>query len=199
MLDLLDRQRRRVERLGYAMNCAAGWLFVACAFFVSFDVFARRFGVSSKGTTEITGYMLAFGITWGLTHALATRSHIRVDMLLQKMPLGLRAYMHAAAVTFLAVMAFFFAWRGWAMVLESWEFSARDTSALSIPLILPQGLWAIGLTVFFLLSAILLVEIALLLARGAGERVDRLLSPRTLDEETREALEAAALAREDGR
>jgi hypothetical protein len=82
--------------------------------------------------------------------------------------------------------------------LESWEFNAKDTSALSIPLIVPQGLWAIGLTVFFLLSLILLAEIVLLLARGEGERIDRPLSPRTIEEKTREALEAAAIARRGG-
>ncbi len=191
----LGRQRSRIERIGYVMNCAAGWLFIVCAFFVTFDVLGRKFfGVSSQGTTEVTGYMLACGITWGLTHALTTRSHIRVDMLVQKMPLGLRVYMHALALAFLAVMVFFFVWRGWAMVLESWEFGARDTSALSIPLIVPQGLWAIGITAFFALTLVMLVEVLVLLAVGGREQVDRMLGSRTLEEETAEALEAAGMA-----
>jgi TRAP-type C4-dicarboxylate transport system permease small subunit len=181
------------------MNCAAGWLFVVCAFFVTFDVIGRKtLGVSSQGTTEITGYMLAFGISWGLTHTLSTRAHIRVDMLLQRLPVSLRAYMHALALAFLAAMTFFFVWRGWAVVFESWEFRAMDTSALSIPLILPQGLWAIGLTVFFALTLMMLLEVLLLLVLGRRDGVDRMLGPRTLQEETREALEAAAMARREG-
>ena len=177
------------------MGWMAGWLFVVCAFFVTCDVLSRKFlGFSTHGTTEITGYMLAFGITWGLTQTLTMRAHIRVDMLVLRMPLGLRAHMHAVALLFLATMIFFCAWRGWAVVFESWEFGARDTSALSIPLIVPQGLWAFGLTVFFALSLVMLLEVVLLLALGQREAVDRMLRSRTVAEEAAEALEAAAMA-----
>jgi TRAP-type C4-dicarboxylate transport system permease small subunit len=196
----LTRLRRRLERLSRLMGCAAGWVFVACAFFVTFDVLSRKFaGFSTRSTTEITGYMLAFGLTWGMAHALATRSHIRVDMLVSRMPLPLRAYMHAVALAFLAVMVFFFLWRGWAVVFESWEFGARDTSALSIPLIVPQSLWAVGITVFFVLTVVLLLEVVVSLASGRADAVDRLLGSRTLAEETAEALEAAGMAHAPGR
>jgi TRAP-type C4-dicarboxylate transport system permease small subunit len=196
---LVTRQRARLERLSHLMGCCAGWLFVVCAFFVTFDVLSRKFlGFSTRSTTEITGYMLALGLTWGLGHALATRSHIRVDMLVSRMPLRLRAYMHGIALVFLAVVAFFFAWRGWAVVFESWEFGAKDTSALSIPLIGPQALWAVGITTFFVLTVVLLLESIASLAQGRAEAVDRLLGSRTLAEETAEALEAAGMARGTG-
>ena len=95
----LDRLRQANERLGRFMNAAAGWLFVVCSLFVSFDVLARKFfNVSSRATVELTGYMLAFGIAWGLCDALTTRAHIRVDVLVTKMPLRLRAFMHALAL-----------------------------------------------------------------------------------------------------
>lgn len=188
-------QRAWIERAARVMNAIAGWLFIVCACFVTFDVLSRKLvGVTSQGTTEITGYILAFGISWGLAHALATRSHIRVDMLVARMPLGLRGPMHALALAFLVVLAFFMTWRGWAVVAESWEFGARDTSALSIPLIVPQALWAFGITVFFVLAAAMLVEVLLLLALGRRAAVDRLLGSRTLEEETAEALEAAHMA-----
>jgi TRAP-type C4-dicarboxylate transport system permease small subunit len=188
-------QRRRLEAVGRVMNAVAGWVYVACALFVTLDVLGRKLvGVSSQGTTEITGYLLAFGISWGLAHALAERAHIRVDMLLGRMPLALRAWMHGLALAFLVVLAFFFAWRGWAVVAESWEFGARDTSALSIPLVVPQGLWAIGLTVLLALGGVLLLEVVLLLGRGQARTVDRLLGPRTPAEETADTLEAVGLA-----
>jgi TRAP-type mannitol/chloroaromatic compound transport system permease small subunit len=177
------------------MNAAAGWLFIVCGFFVTFDVIGRKLvGVTSQGTTEITGYMLALGVTWGLAHTLATRSHIRVDMLVNKLPLGLRASMHALALSFLAVMMVFVAWRAWAVVFESWEFGARDTSALSIPLIVPQSLWAFGITVFFALIVVTLAEVLMLLGRRRLGTVDRMLGARSLEEETAEALEAAPVA-----
>jgi TRAP-type mannitol/chloroaromatic compound transport system permease small subunit len=191
-LTVLGALRRGIDAAARVMNYAGGWLYIVCALFVTLDVLGRKLvGVTSQGTTEITGYMLAFGISWSLAHALATRSHIRVDMLVARMPLGLRAPMHGLALAFLAVMAFFFVWRAWAVVLESWEFGAKDTSALSIPLIVPQGLWAFGITVFFALTVVMLLEVVVLLALRRPDVVDRMLGARTLDEETAEALEAA--------
>jgi TRAP-type C4-dicarboxylate transport system permease small subunit len=195
MVPLFTVLRRFLAGVARVMNAVAGWLFVVCAVFVTLDVLGRKFfGVTSQGTTELTGYMLAFGIAWSLAHGLATRSHIRVDMLVNRMPLTARAAMHVLALAFLAVLAFFFAWRGWAVVLESWEFNAKDTSALSVPLIVPQGLWAIGLTAFFALTVVTLAEALVLLARGRTRTIDYLLGSRTLEEETREALEAAGVA-----
>jgi TRAP-type mannitol/chloroaromatic compound transport system permease small subunit len=191
-LAALEALRRGIDAVARVMNYAAGWLYILCALFVTLDVAGRKLvGVTSQGTTEITGYMLAFGISWSLAHALATRSHIRVDMLVARMPLALRAPMHGLALAFLAVMAFFFVWRAWAVVWESWEFNAKDTSALSIPLIVPQGLWAFGITVFFFLTVVMLLEVVVLVVLGRAAVVDRMLGARTLDEETAEALEAA--------
>lgn len=196
VLAVLARQRRAVERLGHLMSAAAGWLFVVCALFITSDVLGRRFfGVSSQATVEITGYMLAVGLAWGLTEALATRAHVRVDVLVTRLPPGVRAFMHALALVFLAVLGFFLVWRCWAVVQDAWLFGARDSSALTTPLIIPQALWALGITVFFLLTLVMLVEVVLLLAFGHWERVDRLLGPRSVEQETAEALEAARMAR----
>jgi len=79
-------------------------------------------------------------------------------------------------------------------VEESWMFGAHDSSAITTPLIIPQGLWAAGMTVFLFLSVTMLLEVIVLLVLGERERVDRLLGARTLAEETAEALEAAAIA-----
>ena len=74
--------RKLVARLGTGMGYAAGWGFILCACFITFDVLARRFlGFSSQATTELTGYSLAFGISWALAHTLSTRAHVRIDVL----------------------------------------------------------------------------------------------------------------------
>ena len=196
LLTLLARLRAANELVGRVMNDVAGWLFVVCALFVSFDVLARKFlNVSSKATVEVTGYMLAFGIAWGLCDALTTRAHIRVDVIVSKLPLAFRAWAHGLALAFLAVLAFFFVWRAWAVVLESWEFNAHDSSALTIPLVVPQALWALGITAFFVLTMLMLTEVLILLSVGRRAQVDRMLGPRTLKEEADEVLEAAGLPR----
>lgn len=193
---LLQRQRHAVEVVARVMNDVAGWLFVVCALIVTFDVLARKFfSFSSRATVELTGYMLAFGIAWGLADALTTRAHIRVDVLVSRMPLRVRVWMHALALAFLVTLAFLFTWRGWSVVHDSWDFGARDSSALTIPLMVPQGLWAVGITVFLSVAVLLLAEVLVLLALRRWQDVDALLGPRTIVEEADEAIEAAGLSR----
>jgi hypothetical protein len=100
------------------------------------------------------------------------------------------------ALSLLGVLAVFAAWAAWELVDESALFDAHDNSALRVPLVLPQGLWAFGITVFVVMLGALLLESALALALGRGAEVDRLLGARTLEDETQEALEAVAMAHE---
>jgi TRAP-type C4-dicarboxylate transport system permease small subunit len=176
------------------MGDVAGWVYLLTALFVTFDIVSRRlFGFSSQGTVEISGYLLGFGITWGLSYTLATKGHIRVDVLVQRLPVGLRAYLHGLALLFLTALALLFARRAWDVVLESWEFQAKDVSALAIPLVLVQAPWAIGLTVFAVLTTLMLLETVLMLLLGYQDLVDERLGSRTLEQETEGALEAAGV------
>jgi TRAP-type C4-dicarboxylate transport system permease small subunit len=187
--------RRAAARVSAAMNDIAGWVFILCAAFITIDVLMRNFaGFSSSATTEITSYMLAFGIAWGLAHALAVRAHIRVDVLVNKLPVGWRQYLHALALAVLTALALFLAWCAWMLVDESVFFNATDTSALAIPLVIPQGLWAIGISMFALMAVLLLFEVACLLCAGDAKEIDRLLGARGYEEETQEALEAVGMA-----
>jgi len=177
------------------MNYVAGWNFILCAAFITIDVLCRNFGgFSSSATTEITSYMLAFGIAWGLAHALATRAHIRIDVLVNRLPIGLRQYLHAFALLLLTGLSLFIAWCAWRLVGESILFNAKDTSALAIALVIPQGLWAIGITMLAVFAVVLLLEVVCLLATGNAAEIDKLLGPRGYQEETQEALEAVGLA-----
>lgn len=189
--------RRGIAAAAALMAHAAGWAYVACAVFITFDIVARAFfGFSSKATVEITGYTLAGGIAWGLAHALARRAHIRVDVLVNRLPLGLRAWLHLLALLLLGVLAVFAAWAAWELVDESALFDAHDNSAMRIPLVVPQGIWAFGIAVFVVMLGAQLLEAALALALGRSAEVDRLLGARTLEDETQEALEAVAMAHE---
>lgn len=181
------------------MAYVAGWNYVACAVFITADVLGRSFlGVSSAATIEITGYMLAGGIAWGLAHTLARRAHIRVDALVNRLPPRPRTVLHILALSLLGVFAVFCAWAGWALLDESLLFDAHDNSALHIPLSIPQGIWVFGLAAFCVMILVLLLEAVLGLVLEGPAAVDALLGPRGLEDETEEALEAVAMAREAG-
>ncbi len=178
------------------MNRCAGWLFVLCAFFITFDVLARKFlGFSSQSTTELSGYMLGVGIAWGLAGALDARTHVRIDILIQKVPARFRGYLHWLALATLAVFAGFLVYGAWHTTMESWDFKATDNSLLKIPLIIPQGLWLIGTGVFGIMAALRVVEVALLLPRGDINAIEQLTGPRSYVEEAEEALVAIGSAK----
>ena len=188
---IVSRANRLIDVLARGMNRCAGWLFVLCALFVTFDVLARKFlGFSSQSTTELSGYMLGVGIAWGLAGALDARTHVRIDILIQKVPARWRGYLHWLALASLVVFAGFLAYGAWHTTMESWDFRATDNSLLKTPLVIPQGLWLFGIGVFGVMAALRLVEVALLLPRGDIQEIEHLTGPRSYVEEADEALEA---------
>jgi len=195
LVDAVSFCRRMVARLGTLMGYVAGWGFILCSVFITFDVLARRFaGFSSQATTELTGYTLAFGISWGLAHALAMRAHIRIDVLINYLPDRLRYLMHLLSLIALAVFMGFIAKGAWDLVDESILFRATDISVLQTPLWIPQGLWALGIMVFLALILLIILENVLLLLSGRGREAEALVHMRTYQEEVDEALEATGLA-----
>ncbi len=183
--------RAAMARLATAMGYAAGWGFILCAVLITADVVARNtIGISSQSTTELTGYMLALGLTWGLAHALAQRAHVRIDILINRLPLRLRLWLHLFSLALLGVFAAFLAYGAFSLVQESLLFGATDISLLRTPLAVPQGLWAAGLVVFLVFIMLMLIENTLLVLAGRGEEAESNLSTRTYTEEAEEALSA---------
>lgn len=189
--------RRATAAVAALMAHVAGWAYVACALFITFDVVARAFlGFSSQATVEVTGYLLAGGIAWALAHTLFRRAHIRVDVFVNRLPVRLRAPLHVLALTLLTALSVLFVWAAWELVDESALFDAHDNSALRLQLVWPQGIWAFGISAFVLSCFVLLLEAVLALVAGQGASLDGLLGSRTLEDETEEALEAVAMAHE---
>lgn len=185
--------RRAMDRVSRFMGLVAGWAFVACAALIGVEVLVRNaFGWSTQSTTELSGYLLAFGISWGLAHALATRNHVRIDVVLNALPLRARALLHVVALTILFAFVCFVAYGAVQLALESYDFGATDISLLRTPLVIPQGLWAGGICIFAALIGLMLVEALLLLAGGDVRKIDSLYGPRTYEEEAQEALDALA-------
>ena len=176
--------RRLVAGLGTVMGYLAGWGFILCAAFITFDVIARRFfGFSSQATTELTGYALAFGISWALAHALTTRAHIRIDVLINHLPDRLRHPMHLLSLAALAVFMGFIAKGAYDLLDESILFRATDISLLRTPLWIPQGLWLAGLGVFLVSCLVFMAYSFWFVATGRLREARALIGVVTAEEE----------------
>jgi TRAP-type C4-dicarboxylate transport system permease small subunit len=188
---LTDGVRRWLEWSIHKMALVAGWSYFATAIFITIDVMSRSFlGMSSGATTEISGYLLAFGISWSLAHTLAERAHVRIDLLVEKLPLEGRVWLHLLALLALAGLVTILCWSAVNVIEETLLFNAHDLSALRIPMIVPQGLWAVGLFMFALFATVLTLEVVILLALGRPADIEGLMRPRNAHDESEEAIRA---------
>ena len=180
---------------GHALS-VAGWCFLAMTLLICFDIVARRMlGFSSGATSELSGYLLGTGMSWGLAAALVERAHVRIDMLVQRLPLGARVWLHLAALLVLLVVAGFFAWGAASLAIDSWQLRATDISQLRTPLVVPQALWAAGFALFVVVALALGARALLALARGRKVEVDAMLVARSYEEEAAESIDASREAR----
>ena len=188
---------RALEWVSAKAMTIAGWCYLLITLLICFDIAARRLlGFSTEATTEVTGYLMAIGMSWGLAGTLFERGHVRIDVLVQKMPLKVRVWLHLASLLALLIATGFFAWGAFSLAKDSWDFGATDLSALHTPLAIPQGLWAAGLVLMLLACVAIGARAVRQLAQGYADGMDRMLMARTYVDEAAETLEAVAEAQQ---
>jgi TRAP-type C4-dicarboxylate transport system permease small subunit len=188
---------RLLENVSNRAMAIGGWCYLAITLLICFDILARRLlGLSSEATTEVTGYLMAIGMSWGMAGTLFERSHVRIDVLVQKLNLKVRVWLHLASLLALLVATGFFAWGAFSLAKDSWELGASDLSSMHMPLALPQGLWAAGLMLFVIAVLSVALRSIRLLAMGNSQAMDEILMARTYIDEAAETLEAVAEAQQ---
>jgi TRAP-type C4-dicarboxylate transport system permease small subunit len=155
---------RAVDRVFIWPGYLAGALYILLAFFVTYDVLARKWGAAfglptTRVTDEISGYLLALAATWGSAFALRTGGHVRVDVMFPYMARGLRRAADVAAQLLMAGFASLIAWKIWALVADSLETDMRSSTYLLTPLYIPQGILGIGFSLLALAAAFTAIAI----------------------------------------
>lgn len=172
---------------------AGGALLFAAAFTVAVDVTIRKlWKLSIGGADELSGYAFAIATAWAFPYALLTRVNVRIDVVYQKLPRRAAAALDLLALVALALLAAYLARYAWKVFFVSYP-SARSNSQLQVPLWIPQGLWFLGLALFFAVAALLLARTLLAFVGGDLAGVRRLAGARTIEEE---ASDEAAYGRE---
>jgi TRAP-type C4-dicarboxylate transport system permease small subunit len=176
----------------YAM-WVAGFCYLLITALICFDIFARQLlGFSSEATIELTGYLMALGMSWGLAGTLFERGHVRIDVLVQRLPLRLRVWLHMLSLLALIVSTAFYVWGAVSLATDSFAFGATDLTTLRTPLVLPQGVWAAGFVLLLLAAVALGLKAVKQLYLNQYEQMDRALMARSYEDEAAETLEALA-------
>lgn len=169
------------------------WLAGACILFgcgalISADVITRfLFKRGMIESFEISGYMLAACIGLGLAFTVTSKSNIRVDILLNAFPYRLRAACDLLAAIVLAVIALALVWFCWKTLAQSWAMNARSTSIMQTPMVLPQGVWWIGLFWFAFMALLLPLQAILRLQAGDQRGFDKMIGSLQVIEELEQA------------
>ena len=169
---------RAVDRLSVGFGYLAGAMYIVLAFFITYDVLARKWGAqlglpTTQVTDEISGYMLALAATWGLAYALRSGSHVRVDVVFPYLSRRLRILVDFLAFVLMTLFASIVSWKIWTLVADSWQSGLRSSTYLLTPLYVPQLILGVGFTL--LAVAALCIALAMVAGwelPGAGERAE---------------------------
>jgi len=159
LLDSIQTIKRLMDRFFLLTGYLAGILFMLIAFFITYDVIARKWGhvlgiPTTRVTDEISGYLMALAVTWGFGYTLRTEGHVRIDVLVPYMPPRVRRWMDFIAMWTTGFLACLFAWKVWLLVIDSLQTGMRSSTYLLTPLWIPQGILGIGFS-FLAVAAIL--------------------------------------------
>ncbi len=146
---MLERWVKAFDHISRYWAIAGGWMLLALTLYISIDVLLRKmFVVSLQGSDEIGGYVLAIICGFGFSWTLCSRAHIRLNLILPRLPAGARVVVNFLAYIILASFAYAILWWGGAMVIETYELRAVAPTPLSTPLVIPQGIWILGIVWF---------------------------------------------------
>jgi TRAP-type mannitol/chloroaromatic compound transport system permease small subunit len=162
LLEKIQMVKQLMDRVLLWTGYLAGGLFMFLAFFITYDVLARKWGSAlgiptTRVTDEISGYLLVLAATWGFGYALRTEAHVRIDVLLPYMPRWLRAFVDFLALLLTAFLSLIFAWKIWFLVLDSLETGIKSSTYLLTPLWFPQGILWVGFMLLALTALVLAV------------------------------------------
>ena len=77
---------------------------------------------------------------------------------------------------------------GYGVLWNTIEFDAHSMSPIATPLIYPQSLWVIGLTLFVVIALLLLIRAVIAFVSGDIATVARLIGSRTVNQEIQQEL-----------
>lgn len=142
----------------------AGTVYLLLAFFVTYDVLARKWGghvglPTTRVTDEVSGYMLAVAATWGFSFALRTGAHVRVDVMFPYMARRVKTAVDVLAQLLMAAFAAIVAWKIWSLVADSLQSDMRSSTYLLTPLYIPQGILGVGFSLLALAAVFTSVAI----------------------------------------
>ncbi|MGE0521745.1 MAG: TRAP transporter small permease [Variibacter sp.] len=112
------------------------------------QILGRLLGVLVLDAGDFAGYAMAGSIFFALAHTLRTGGHIRVNLLLIRLPARIRHFIEIWCLGVAIVLSGMFAVFSAKMVVDSYTFNDVSTGMVPIPLWIPQLTMPLGAALF---------------------------------------------------
>jgi len=155
-------------------------------------VVRKLFSFSLGGVDEMSGYAIAIGAPLAFTVALVEQSHIRINILHMQMPPRLQAALNLMAALLLAGLALFLLVFTFRTVGETRLYQSIAQTPWATPLIWPQSVWMVAMTVFAGTAVWLGLRAAWLGLRGDWRGLNQSFGPDSVEEELKAELDDLA-------
>ncbi len=165
-------------RINEQVAVAAGILLLVTVVVTLYDIIARPFQMSLGGTDELSGYAMAIATSWGISYALTSMAHVRIDLLRARCASRGQALFDVIAILSLAGVASVVAYRVWPVLAKTIKFNSTANTTLETPLWIPQSLWLAGWVWFALSSIILAISVLIYVAAGKFDEVNEVAGMR---------------------
>jgi len=142
--------RKGLNWLYTGCGVASGFFLVMIGAAIALQIAARHLGKQVPSADDIAGLSMAASLFLGLAPTLRAGRHIRVNLLLSKLPVRLRKRFEVFVCLMGSVFFGYFSFYATQMTIESYQIGERTAGLLPIPLWLPQIGMSLGLIVMTL-------------------------------------------------
>jgi TRAP-type C4-dicarboxylate transport system permease small subunit len=176
-----------LHRISRTLAWVSGGLVLLCAALVALDVLTRTLLQRVLFESfELSAYGFAISVSLGLGYTATERANVRVDTINAILPRAARIALDVLAIVALAGFAAVLAWQTAQVAIASFGMSARSNSSLAVPLVYPQGLWALGICWFALVAILLAAGTLRAAAARRWTEIERLAGLRATQAATAE-------------
>jgi len=146
--------RRALDFLYSASAVLAGFFLVLMSALVAVQIFARLAGTQVPSADDFARLAMAASAFLGLAFALRTGAHIRVTLVLERVPPGARRFLDILCLALATGVSAWFAWSTGDTMIDSWRFNETTIGQVPIPKWIPLA----GMTLGIALVAIAFAE-----------------------------------------
>ncbi len=142
--------RRALDGVYAASAALAAFFMVAMAALVVVQIGARLIGTQVPSADDFARLAMAASAFLGLAFALRTGAHIRVTLLLDKVPAAMRRTLEVACLASATAVSAWFAWSTGVMSYDSWRFQEYTIGQIPLPKWIPIAGMTLGIALIAL-------------------------------------------------